>query len=99
MTALLANHSMSRLQASRLGPFVVAAATFVLTYACVMLPRGDGGVASIWAPNAVLVAVMLRSPRAKWIAYLSMGAIGMLAGNFAADGAAPLKSLVLAGCN
>ena len=44
-----------------LGPIALAGLFGLLTWCSIMLTRGDGRVAAIWLPNALLVAVLLRS--------------------------------------
>ena len=44
-----------------LGPIALAGLFGLLAWCSIMLTRGDGRVAAIWLPNALLVAVLLRS--------------------------------------
>ena len=69
-----------------LAPIVVAALFGLLAWCSIMLTRGDGRVAAIWLPNALLVAVLLRgrgliSLRFFPLAYAANVLADMLAGD------------------
>ena len=69
-----------------LGPIALAGLFGLLAWCSIMLTRGDGRVAAIWLPNALLVAVLLRSEgpgRLRFFppAYAANVLAGMIAGD------------------
>jgi PAS domain S-box-containing protein len=56
----------------------------VLAYVCLLMPRVAGHLAPIWLPNAVLLAVLMLSPRAAWTGRLAAGLAGILLGHLTA---------------
>ena len=83
---------------SKLSLFLTALAVFVTAFASIEYTRQTGRVAVIWPPNAIMLTVMLRSPRQHWIPILLAG----YAANVTADWltADPFGvALLLSACN
>jgi PAS domain S-box-containing protein len=77
---------------------LASALMFGLASLGLVLDRKDEGLAAVWLANAVIIALLLRQPRARWF----LLAAGTLAGNVAAGLGAgdPLAlSLALSLCN
>jgi PAS domain S-box-containing protein len=62
---------------------VLALAVFGLAYVCIEWPKRAGQVAPIWLPNAVVLATLLCSRRRRWPLIAAVGALALLATNFA----------------
>ncbi len=83
-------------------PAIGTAAVFVAVLFCLAwggLKLSEAhGVASIWLPDAVVLAVLLRSPRRHWPKYLALALLAYCLGNqtFRAD---ILVNLILSLCN
>ena len=64
----------------------LSAIMFVLAWAAILLTRQTDHVAAVWLANAVVVAVMLRSPDRRWPELLAAAAIGNLGANLESGG-------------
>jgi PAS domain S-box-containing protein len=76
----------------------LALAVGLLAYLCLVLPRDTARAAPIWLANAVVLAVLLKSPPRTWWMWIAAG----FAGNVSADIAAGdtlARSLALSLCN
>lgn len=60
---------------------LVGGVCFILSWAAVSVTRTTGSVAAIWPATAILLAVLLRSPPARWPAYLLAGYVASCAAN------------------
>lgn len=67
----------------------LAAATlyFLLAASTIHLTSDGRGIAAVWPPNAVLVALLLIGRRPRWLSVLSAGLIGNVAANWLTRGA------------
>jgi len=84
--------------ARSVGPILVVALTYGLASSALIFTRDVDRIAAAWPVNAVLVAVLMRSPAHLWPRYLLAG----LGGNFLANlhiGDTWRLALTLAGCN
>lgn len=64
----------------------VGAGMFVLAYLCLLLPRGAEGIAPIWLPNAVVLALLLLSRRSRWTGIAIASGLGNFFASVAVDG-------------
>jgi PAS domain S-box-containing protein len=68
------------------GPVGIAAAGvagFLFSWLSMTLSGPWGGMAPVWLPNGVWLAILLRTPRRRWPALLLAGVVGLEAGAFA----------------
>ncbi|MBU1307769.1 MAG: diguanylate cyclase [Alphaproteobacteria bacterium] len=70
----------------------------VLAWFGIELTRNSGRIASIWLPNAVLLAAILRRPVDNWWLILLLGGVGNLLANLQ-SGDSLLLGLLLTACN
>jgi PAS domain S-box-containing protein len=76
----------------------VGCTVFVLALVNLQFTREVGRIASVWAPNAVVLAVLLRAPRPRWRLYLAAGYVGNFAANLTV-GDSLAVAVALAACN
>lgn len=80
------------------GATALAAAVFVTAFACILLTKELHNPAAVWLSDGIVIAVLLRQPRARWGAILGAGAIGVATANLAA-GEGFVMSLGMAASN
>ncbi|RAK62780.1 hypothetical protein DJ019_18150 [Phenylobacterium kunshanense] len=80
------------------GATALAAAVFVTAFACILLTKELHNPAAVWLSDGIVIAVLLRQPRARWGAILGAGAIGVATANLAA-GEGVVMSLGMAASN
>jgi len=73
-------------------------ATFVLASAALIFTREVHRFAAVWPVNALVVAILLRTPTRAWSRLLLAGLIGIVLANLRI-GDSLLSALTLAGCN
>jgi diguanylate cyclase (GGDEF)-like protein/PAS domain S-box-containing protein len=62
------------------GPWILAALVAAATWISIELTRVEGGVASVWIANGLIVAALLVAPRTRWSVLLLAGIAGTMAG-------------------
>ncbi len=77
---------------------IIGVLEYVTAWTCIALSERTGGVAAIWAANAILLAFVLNYPRRHWAAILAVGwianvAAGVTVGHYLST------SIVLSACN
>src|SRR5690242_21840557 len=62
------------------GPWVLGTLAAAATWISIELTRVEGGIATLWIANGLMVAALLVSPRPRWSALLIAGIAGTMAG-------------------
>ena len=92
----------ARIVRARPGRALLLAATFALSLLLAWtgssLPHTFGAAPPIWLSNAVLLAILLRSPRVLWLPLAGLGTVGMAIAGLLA-GNPPALAAALALCN
>ena len=60
---------------------LLAAVVFVLAWAGIALTRGNDRIAAVWLSNGVALAVLLRSPKARWPALIAVAWLANVGAN------------------
>ncbi|HEX4180995.1 MAG TPA: ATP-binding protein [Caulobacteraceae bacterium] len=76
----------------------LGAAVLLLAVGSLAFAREVGQIAAVWPVNALVVAVLLRSPRSSWPRWLAAAVIGIAAANVTATDNV-LWAMVVMGCN
>lgn len=77
---------------------LLASAVFATAWAGVLLTRYGDRIATVWLANAVVLAVLLRSPRRRWGELLASACIGNVSANVL-NGDTPLQAAALTALN